>query len=214
MPGRGNGRRAFRKGRKGGRRGRTAHIEPSATATSAALPSRIADTHRFVRSVEPVNLSKTGSDFSAAYSFSLADCPGASDFTSLFDSYFLDLVELTFRLEEQNPGDNVTLYVAADYDGGLSSPSLSTVLQYRHVEVTLTATRPSFTFRLRPMVSSSLLAPTGVTSAGLTRCFVDLASDTVSWYGAVVVAKNYNTTTTNAILTKSGTYHFRCRTLR
>lgn len=180
----------------------------------AALPGVNFTVRSFVRSVAPTFVAKpTSSDVSGYMTFALADVPSATDFSSLFDSYRLDRVDLTFWASFTGTNGNIRLFVTSDFDGG-SAPTMDEMAQQRHVEKDLTPFHPSHSFSLRPKVATAVNATSGSALSKVDSGWMDLATTTVTHYGVSYYLMNYSSGNTAVNLYVSKVYHFRCRGVR
>lgn len=207
-PANGNGqpvRRARRRRAKDGAGG----LE---SVSTIALPPFGMGKASFLRTTAPVLLTKTGTDPNQSVTFTLADLPGYTDFTSLYDMY--RIVRVDYHMIGIFSGVVTTkVYITSDYDGGAVA-SLSDICQHRHVERLLKQDMPELTFSVRPRVSSAVNATAGSVLSGVTSPWLDLASPTVVYYGISWALLNYNTGASGLNIYTSATFHFECCAVR
>jgi len=194
------------------RTGQNVGMRDAAGGRICPLPSIGVDTHSFVRTVAPVTLTPpVGSDYAEFLSFALQDLPSYTEFTSLFDSYVLDKVVVSYRWYGSSVSEPVCCFATSDYDGG-TAPTLAVICQRRHIEQLLGVAKPTVSFSVTPRLLTSVYT-TGATtvSSGVGRQWVDLASPSVQFNGAMVYLQNYNSGNSGIEVTRSATYHFRVR---
>lgn len=198
-----------RRGRNGGsKKGRRQHV-PRSMPTSLAVANGPGATYRFVRSMDfTLTLPKAATDQGYALSFSLDDLPSSSEFTALFDRYRVDQLDFVFLWEA---GTAITtaqypcLWIAADWDGVPSSPTLSTVMQYPGVRMhAFSYQRPTLQYTVkRPGILQTLAG--GSNGAVVRSPWLDVSAPSVEHYGAIGFVNQYNSTAS------SGTIYFSIR---
>jgi len=170
------------------------------TAHSKAIASKYGDVpvpndylgdrvYSFRRHFQGTNITQAaGTDQLGAFAFQLSSLPNASEFINLFDMYKIDYVEVTFRSQFNQQtlttASVVTplLYTIIDLDDNASPVSLAAMENYQTCKVT--RFDKDITRSFRPMFAVATGDATSATNAtSLRRGWVDLAYDTVKWYG-------------------------------
>jgi len=145
--------------------------------------------YTFRRHFQGTNVAQAaGADQLGAFSFQLSALPSASEFINLFDLYKIDYVEVTFRaqynMQALTTAVTVTplLYTIIDLDDNASPASIAAMENYQTCVVT--RFDKDVTRSFRPMFSVATGdATSGTNASSLRRGWVDLAYDTVKWYG-------------------------------
>jgi hypothetical protein len=180
--------------------------------------------HNFVRTYDYGVLTAAAVDQGYGFDFTLQALPAFADFTSLYDAYCIDKVEVTWELSTIATGatqsSSIMPIVLAwpDYDNS-TAPSLSATQQIAQLErLQLSEARPSFRRAIVPRLTlgtAGASANVGVTAQ--PRQWVDMAYTNVNHYGVKFFIKNFNTLTvaaTGASVAISFRYHIRCRNPR
>jgi hypothetical protein len=149
----------------------------------------------------PGNITKTGSDSGAAYTFRLTDVPQYTNFTALFDMYRIDAVEVEFLISQM--GANMlypTLYWTPDYDDATAPANANTILEFQTAEVyQFTEAKTAFRRLVQPRVANTVY--NGIVASGYSTLPVNtfINSDTpgVAYYGMKYWLVGYNSTTAN-----------------
>jgi len=186
------------------------------------VPSNLV--HNFVRTYDYGTLSVAAADQGYGFDFTLQSLPVFGDFTSLYDAYCIDRVEVTWELSTIGTGatqsSSIMPIILAwpDYDNA-TAPSLSSAQQVSQLErLNLSEAKPSVRRSIVPRVTlgtAGAAANSGVTSR--PNQWVDMAYPAVNHYGVKFFVKNLNTLTvasTGATVAVSFRYHFRCRNPR
>jgi len=132
--------------------------------------------------------------------FQLNSFSGYSNWTSVFDSYRFDRVEVTFRLREAGSSNAFPyLTVYPDFDDANAPPTLAAVHAHPRAKTwTLTPTDPMAVVVVQPL--PAVAAYSGVfTSYGQPKgpIFIDSASPAVQHYGVKFGLENFTDTTQN-----------------
>lgn len=158
--------------------------------------------HQFTRIIGANNIVQAPTDVGRGISFTLADLPGSTEFTALFDQYRLDWVEYMFVLKSPLGAGGVAaplIYFVEDHDDD-APPSFNAVLEAQSVQVVnFSADRTMIKFRVRPNIVREVYR--GVTP-GYERAppgtWLDCANATVPHYGVKYWVANYNSTSTSS----------------
>lgn len=193
--------------RKGnGRRPRKQNVPRSmpGTLVGAVNPGT---PHHFLRSMDfTLSLPKAAGDQGYALSFALDDLPSYTEFTTLFDKYRVDQLDVVFLWEHGTlTAQPPCLWIAADWDGVSATPTLSSVMQYPGVRMhAFSVTRPTFQYSIkRPAVLQTLAG--GSNGAVVRSPWLATTAPSVEHYGLIGFVNQYNSTTT------SGTVYFSIR---
>lgn len=174
--------------------------------------------YKFVRTTQLYDVAKGAVDAGVSYSFTLANAPGYSEFTTLFDQYRISMVEVTFVLVATTALTNdPTLWMAADYDA-IAAPASLTALQQRDVvPITLGPSRLQSSFKIKPRISTTAVDSGGAIVASPllpVGTWIDCADASVAHNGIIGWFSNYNTTSAASLVQVSVRYHLEFRTSR
>lgn len=160
------------------------------------------------------------------YSWTLNSLPGYTEFTSLYDSYRIDMVEViweltpVFTLGTTTKTSNIMPVIMAwpDYDNATAPASLLVADQIAQVErLQLSEARPSVRRSIRPKLQLGVAGAPVNQGANQPSQFLDMTYDSIVHYGVKFWVKNFNTTTvveTGAGLSLSFRYHMTMRNPR
>lgn len=168
----------------------------------------------FVRSRENGQLTVPAFDAGLTWFFQLADVPDVSDFANLYDAYVIDQVDITYILENNNPGQYPILLWAPDYDDGTIPTNSNQVMTHQNVKHhAFSENKREVTISVRPRALNVAYKP-GVTS-GYTwapdAVICDMANLDIQHYGIKTWVSHYNSTDTpGARIRTLLKYHLRC----
>jgi hypothetical protein len=153
----------------------------------------------------PSDISKGAADQGYNQIYILSSLPGATEFTSLYDHYKIDKVEVTFVLDMADGALNTTtlyprLIIAPDWNDSSAPIVEDDVLQYQQAAVfQFSGVNREFTFTVKPKVANTVFR-TAVTSAYqiAPASWLDTAYSDVPHYGIKFFLANYNTTSFGA----------------
>jgi hypothetical protein len=149
----------------------------------------------FVRTRDNGQLSFAAVDGGLGWDFALADVPDYSEFTTLYDAYTLDKVDITYVLENNTPGQYPVLYHAPDYDDAGTPLTVNSVTTHQNVRVhAFSENARSVTFSIVPRCLAATYQP-GVSSAyawAKSGTIVDMANTTAKFYGAKTWLSHFN----------------------
>jgi len=172
----------------------------------------------FTRVRENDFLTKAPIDTGLPWEFQFQDIPDYNDFTSLYDGYILDEVEIHFHLRalgtSGNKQDFPTLYVAPDYDGEGIPGTVAVVTTKEQVKLhPFSTSRNTFKFSVKPRAALTVYKG-GVTSAygwAPSNQIIDMNNVDVKHYGAVHWLSFYNSVATpDTYVATTLVYRFRC----
>lgn len=140
----------------------------------------------FIRVRDNGQLAPTAVDGGLGWSFKLNDVPDYAEFTSLYDAYVLDKVELTYILENNTPGQYPVLFWAPDYDDASTPLTVDTVTTHQNVKMhAFSENARSVTMTVRPRTLGQTYRA-GVTSGYNWQpegTLIDMANTDVPYYG-------------------------------
>lgn len=155
---------------------------------------------KFIRLRENGTLSLPAAiDGGLAWEFKLSDVPDYTDFANLYDAYVIDMVKITYTLENNNPGNFPVLYWANDYDDANTPLLSSTVTTHQGCQMhAFSEAGRSVTLKVRPRALLSTYQ-SGVTSAyswAKEGTIIDMANPGVPHYGIKTWLANANASAT------------------
>lgn len=185
-----------------GKRARAQKGAFTASGPSCMMPGPTTKVYNFERTLYQGPMIVGTVDKGWSFSFTLGNFPGATEFTQLFDLYRMKSLEITFSLigvQLISP----TLCFMADYDSFTTPTSLDAVAQRPHKRVTLSASQPTFTFKLKPRVMLVSQTSSGVGSAALAPAsqWLDCNDSTVVYGGLLGWILQFNSVSNNTIAT-------------
>jgi len=191
-------RRAFRK-RGNGTAGFGDGTTPAKPTTLAQGVLQVAQfpgrPFQLVRTSIFSDMSKAAIDQGYAFNWNIATFINSpTDFTGLFDQYRVAWMEIVFQWTNVGTvAQPPTLFIAQDWDGVGATPSTADIVtQHANLKVVMfDATHRTFSLHIkRPAVL--MTAPTG-NSIVRRSPYVDLADLSVTHFGPIVWANQYNT---------------------
>lgn len=171
------------------------------------------DVHRFMRTrIFPLPTDPVAGGYPMALAFRLSDLPNFSDFTSLFDQYAIDRVDLSLVI------GNVVLQVISsqDFDDDNLPASAATLLERATAEVVTVGAGSTIQFSrsIRPCIATEVfnsLVSTGY-GRGKPGTLIDSANPNVPHFGYKFwfspCAAGATSPTANAYI--AARYHLRC----
>lgn len=157
-------------------------------------------------------------DQGGSFIFSFNLLPDFAEFTTLFDAYCIDRVDITWNLISNSTDKYPTLLVAPDYDDGNAPATINEVTSSESCKVVqFSAEKREHTLSIVPRVAATAYR-TGISSAytwAAQGSLVDMALTDVPFYGVKYWLDNFNATTTpNAAFRVYFKFHVRCVGLR
>ncbi len=130
----------------------------------------------------PTITSPSTVDISGAIGPSLAQFPGAADFTNLFDQYRIIQIQIDF-VANSSSGFYSPFYSVIDYDDYNVAAGLTDLLQYQTLMVTQSNAVHTRTFT--PRLATAAYGGVAFTSYANSSAWtwIDVASPTVNYYG-------------------------------
>jgi len=204
-----------RKGKKGGPRRRAPDIAQRDSAP--LIRSLKSPVYQFSRNWDYGAIAKAAADQGAAQSFQLSDLPNYTEFTTLFDSYRIQSVEVIFDLAVPFSVATTqiwpTIIVWPDYDDA-TAPATQAIADQVMVAERLQFSNATTQFRRRVVpklaVSVQSAGPTTVNAVNMPASWIDCGYPSVNHFGMKWWVKNYNTGVSAAI-NVSYRYHFMMR---
>jgi len=158
--------------------------------------------HKFSRWTEPATLEFPSQGLDTDFNFKFDNLINAAEFSTLFDSFKITSVAITFQLIN-NPdaflalsgpvnAQNVTnwfpkLWYIRDYDGG-AAETLSSIKERQGVKFHIMRPNQAFTIKLSPAVSVQTYKTALTSGYGAKRMFLDMSNGTaVPHYGLKTV---------------------------
>lgn len=173
-------------------------------------------THEYpIRRTYQAVVATSATDIGRAANFiSLSAVPDVADFTTLFDQFTIDRIEVHFVCNRaaQSAGNSAilpTLLYAQDLNDSTAPTVIGDVLAYDTMQLfQFSESNRHVRFELRPKVQQAVTTGTAIT-AGPAWCSTSSAS-TTPWYGFKFWLVDYNSTsTTGSVVTLYLTYHMR-----
>jgi len=170
--------------------------------------------HKFSRVRENGQLSIPVLDAGLTWYFQIADVPDFSDFANLYDAYVIDQVDITYILENNDPGRYPVLLWAPDYDDGALPTNPNQVTCHQNVKYhAFSENARSVTISVKPRALNAAYKP-GVTSGytwAQAGVICDMANTDIQHYGIKTWMSHYNTSDTpGARFRTLLKYHIRC----
>lgn len=179
------------------------------------------DTHYFTRSFAQAVLSGNiiHAPWVGSYVFNLAQLPGLTDFTSLFDRYMITHIQLKFYLK-QDPGAQAAassiypkLYTIKDYDDSNSPSNIDELRQHSKCRISVLHPDRPVVVNVKPSVlAQAYRGPTTVTYSPKWRQWIDMAQTDVPHYGIKLGIDDF--TNTNYQMLVEGKMWFCCKDVR
>lgn len=168
---------------------------------------------KFVRHRDNGGIVSGAIDLGAGWNFQLAQVPDFGEFTTLYDAYVIDEVEMRFVLFNNTAEKYPTLLLAPDYDDSAAPTGPNDLLTMEQCKILpFSPTKREHRIRVKPRVAMSVFR-TGVTSGytwGKKSQVMDMALTDIPHYGVRHWLTNYNTTdTAGAVVRVYITYHLR-----
>jgi len=182
--------------------------------------------HKHVRTWDYGGLLVPVSDGGFAFSWTLNSLPNSSEFTSLYDTYRIDMVECiweltpVFTMGATTKTSSIMPVIMAwpDYDNATAPASLAVADQIAQVErLQLSEARPSVRRSIRPKLQLGVAGGPVNQGANQSSQFLDMTYDGIVHYGVKFWIKNFNTTTvveTGAGVSLSFRFHMTMRNPR
>lgn len=167
----------------------------------------------FVRYKDNLTIGLPALDSGYSFAFNLAQVPDSAEFTSLYDAYIIDQVDMRFVLTANADNAYPVLLAALDYDDASAMSSQNEILTRQGAMVMpFSATVREHTVSVKPRVAMTAFR-SGVSSAygwGAPNQLIDIALTDVPYYGIRTWFTNYNTTDTpGAVIRVFIKYHMR-----
>lgn len=160
--------------------------------------------------------STSGASGLYAFSFQLADIPDASSFSSIFDQYKIDQVDVTILPLTLPSAPGATygfalLWCAVDYDDSVAPGSVSSVTNYSNSICVGPGKSANFTFK--PKISGDVDQAGTPEASYVTNAWLNCTKSSVPHYGFKIGVTQSTTTNLTAwrVLTR---YHIGFRSCR
>lgn len=139
--------------------------------------------YTFVRSFSPTALTLTSTvDLPFSVFISLSLFPDASEFTTLFDSYRIGVVEIQSSPYVGAPNVSGSTHTVIDYDDSSGLGSIAACQEYDSYQVNLTAS--SWTRTLQPRAANAAYSGVFTSFSQMPpRTWCDVASPGILYYG-------------------------------
>lgn len=214
-----NRRNGENRRRNSGKRGTSAQQQVSMPNHVNLKPCYTAP-YKFSRTFDIGPLPKGASDLGHAFPFALSQVPNSSEFTTLFDRYRINKIDIRLvyaGIPTSLAGGfstHPTVWAYMDDDDAIIPASKTAVLERQSV-------RP-FTYSDSKTVVSYSIAPrwlldgTNKTSLAPRSMWIDMSTPSVSHYGIKFWVDDYNTTLLHAgmEISMTATIHFECQCVR
>lgn len=160
------------------------------SGTRSSIPRALKE-YTFTRKFLFGNLNMgTGTGFSLAYSFTIQDLPGYTEFAQLFDSYRINLVTVRYdwsKNDASSAGGIVNapmMYNVIDKDDDTALGTLSEALQYGNCIVHNFGQNPTFQRSFVPCIASATYRSAVTTAySRKSRQWLDFSTTDVPHYG-------------------------------
>lgn len=160
--------------------------------------------HHFVRRYEFGTLGRLTADRGFAFSFALSDLPNSNEFTSLYDLYRLDFVEIIVENAALTTSSFTvgspalpTLIIYPDYTDSGAPASISEANESALAErITMSYTKSSVSRRIKPMIPTAVATNLTGTLAGayaMPARHLSCVFPSVPHFGIKMFVANYNT---------------------
>lgn len=210
--------RTVNKKRKTGKR-KAEYISSGAGSVPRGVSTRQGNRSitKISRSVHTGSVALTTGGVGGAFSFTLGDLPGYTDFTNLYDQYRIKYVkvEFMFNAESTNSGTNGVpvnypyLITSQDLDDDTTPPSEASLLQHMNAKVhgTLSPMVPKFVRWVKPQMATGAYSGTFTSYASMGQQWIDSNSPGVKHYGLKYWVDGFGTYASNAYLQIISTYY-------
>lgn len=167
----------------------------------------------FIRTRQNGQLAVPAFDGGLAWSFKLSDVTDYTEFTTLYDAYVLDQVDILYVLENNNPGQYPVLMWAPDYDDAVIPTTDGVVSTHQNVKIhPFSENKRSVVLSVRPRALQNVYQA-GVTSGygwAPESQIIDMGNVNVEHFGIKTWMSHYNSTDTpGARIRTFVTYHLR-----
>lgn len=179
------------------------------------------DVHYFTRSFAQSVISGNvvNAPWVGAYSFSLSQLPGLTDFTTLFDRYKITHVQLKFYLK-QDPSAQAAasaiypkLYSVKDYDDATSPANVDELRQHSKCRIAVLHPNRPVTLNVKPAVlAQAYRGVSTVTYSPQWKTWIDMAQTDVPHYGLKLAIDDLTVTTYQVLV--EGKMWFQCKDVR
>lgn len=198
-------------------KGRMTKAEFLQHQTQAAIPDGY-KIHKFSRIRANGGITLAAVDVGRSLSFAFNLLPDFGEFTTLYDAYSIDKIEVTWVLVNNTAEEYPVLLVAPDYDDATAPATISDVTTHELCRIVpFSASKRSHTETIVPRFAATAFR-TGVTSAytwGPVGTLLDMATTDTPYYGLKYWLDNYNSVDTpNAAFRVYYTFHVRCAGVR
>jgi len=171
------------------------------TAPLFRAPSNLV--HHHVRTIDLGALAQAAADKGYGNSFALSSVSGSTEFTNLYDSYRMDMVEVIWELDFLQTGATAnqcypTIIAWPDYDDATAPSTLAAATEIAQSErFQMSPLHVQFKRSIKPKVALELYDGAAPAAAGSSRAgvWVDCATPGIPHYGVKYWIKNYNSTT-------------------
>lgn len=168
--------------------------------------------HSYVRFRDNGGIALIAADNGVGWNFTFNQIADYTDFTSLYDGYTIDKVEMRFVLFNNVAEKYPVLLLAPDYDDSAAPVGETDLLAMEGCRVLpFSPDKREHSIVVKPRISQTLFR-TGVTSAygwGKERQIIDMANVDTPHYGVRSWIVNYNSTDTpGAVIRVFLKYHF------
>jgi len=154
--------------------------------------------HHFVRTWDYGTLVPTASDGGWSFAWTFDSFPAYTDFTTLYDAYRIDRVEVTWELVPtaltvtKSSAIMPIILAWPDYDDSTAPATLITSSQVSQMErFNMTEAKPSVRRSIVPRVALT----SGVTAIQKATPWIDMATTNITHYGVKFWIRNFNNTT-------------------
>lgn len=168
--------------------------------SSYALTLAPTGVHRFLRTSRQADVSKSATDSGYQVVFNLGALPNSTEFTTLFDVYRIDKVDITFVLDLATVASTVSyprIVFAPDWNDSTPPTFENDVLSYQQAKsYQFSDVNRELTISMVPAVARTVFA-TAVTSGygwGKEKLWLDSAYPTLPHFGLKFFLNNYNST--------------------
>lgn len=186
-------------------------------SNQAALPDGY-KIHGFSRIRSNGGIAPAAVDVGRSFSFAFNQLPDFAEFTTLYDAYSIDKVEVTWVLINNDNNEYPILLVAPDFDDATAPATVNEVTTSELCTVVpFSATKRAHTMVIKPRFAATAFR-TGVTSAytwGAPGTLLDMAVTDTPYYGCKYWLENFNSVDTPlAAFRVYFTYHVRVAGVR
>jgi len=178
------------------------------------------DTHMFRRTYNVGSFVPAAADFGLGLTHNLTQLPSYAEFSTLFDAYQIDRVDLLFVWRPGAATDGYpTILWCFDPDDATTPATETEMLERQGTKFTaFSSSRSMIRHSYRPRVGFALLTNGGVQRRGVDfgkTTWCDMGATDTAYYGSKVWFSGFNTTITpNASVLVFASYSVKCRYAR